>query len=134
MVRLEPSQGSPPEDLPRHGGVQEEGPLGGGQGVQPRADDAPDARGQVGRLGRCPLGEGGRELLDEQRVPLGGRGQHGRALRRLAQGVVGEEAPGKVGRLPLGQRREGKGGVGREPTGPGSPGLEQLRPSQGEQE
>ena len=90
-----------PEHLALHGGVDQHRSLGRGQGVQARRDDPADRRRQGAGLGRgFPGGRG--ELLDEERIPLGGRGEQRRPLLTIVERQLLEQqlARARVPRPP----------------------------------
>ena len=78
----DPLERAAPEDLADNGGVEQQRPLGGGQRVEPGGDDPADRRRQ--RVARAVDDSAivGGELLDEERVALGGLGEPRARLAR----------------------------------------------------
>ena len=135
----------PPEDAPDDGCPLHDRPVAGCQPVQPRGDEGGDGRGHgnAGQVaGHDPaaallaqhavVDEHRDQLLDEERVALGGVADA--PSQADVQPGLADELRDQLLRLDLAERLEQDGRGVELAAAPGRPGVEELRPTHGDDE
>ena len=134
MVVTHALEGTQPEDLADHRGVQEQASFRRRERVQARRDDAPHAGWEIVARSALALCQHGCQLLQEQRVPF--RPLHDGAGVEIGCVLpgLGEQPGHKCFRGRSLQRFELQRGVGRQPSAPSWTRLEKVGPGEGEEQ
>ncbi len=132
VIALERRERTPPEDAPDHRGVLEHLPVLTRERVQASGDDRLHRRGQPGdEVGRA-LGDGRRQLLEEQRVAAARVDETVRVPRGLLR--PREQRADELVCVLVIERLQVDRRVPREPAAPRRLRVEEIRPRQRDQE